>query len=516
MPRRRTTKLVIWLVAGAVVVSGIGFLELLSVPAPMERWLQARVLLALQQHYRRDVQLKNLRVTLIPIFRATADDFVLANRDGKELPPFVTVKHLTAQAMPLELLRKTVHLSWVKLDGLVINVPPKGEKVAGEPVDSKPKTRLANFVIDRVDADGTELYVLPKQEGREPMNWELRKLTLRSAGIGQPMRFKAELTNPKPPGMIHTSGRFGPWDWDEPSETAVSGHYDFNNADLSIFTGISGILSSVGDYTGKLNDIVVDGKTDVPDFKLDGGAKPVHLTTQFHARVDGTNGDTYLQPVDAKFLNSRVVAKGEVAGKPGRKGKTISLDVDVHDSRVEDLLNLAVASQRPMLTGAVSTRAKLVIPPGTQTVLARIRLSGSFRIANAKFTSEAVDEKIVALSRRAQGRPGDESIQNVPADLAGSFSLADTELSFSTLQFEVPGATAEVKGSYGLGSETLDFTGDVRLQAKVSQTMSGAKRVLLKPVDPIFSRHNAGTYLPVNVSGTRDNPQIKLDVKKIF
>ncbi len=112
--------------------------------------------------------------------------------------------------------------------------------------------------------------------------------------------------------------------------------------------------------------------------------------------------------------------------------------------------------------------------------------------------------------------PGDESIQDVPIILAGTFSLANANLSFSTLRFEVPGADAEVKGSYGLGSEALDFTGDVRLQAKVSQTMSGAKRVLLKPVDPIFSRHNAGTYLPVNVSGTRDNPQIKLDVKKIF
>ena len=53
------------------------------------------------------------------------------------------------------------------------------------------------------------------------MNWELRALTLRSAGIGQPMRFKAELTNPKPPGLIHTSGKFGPWNVDEPSETRL-------------------------------------------------------------------------------------------------------------------------------------------------------------------------------------------------------------------------------------------------------------------------------------------------------
>jgi len=55
----------------------------------------------------------------------------LPNRDGEGLPPFVTAKHLTAQALPLQLLRRPVHLSWVKLDGLVINVPPKREKLAG-------------------------------------------------------------------------------------------------------------------------------------------------------------------------------------------------------------------------------------------------------------------------------------------------------------------------------------------------------------------------------------------------
>ena len=82
----------------------------------------------------------------------------------------------------------------------------------------------------------------------------------------------------------------------------------------------------MGDYTGVLENIIVDGTTDTPDFKLDSGASAVHLTTKFHAIVDGTNGNTYLQPVDAHFLNSSVTAKGEVASQPGDKGKTISLD----------------------------------------------------------------------------------------------------------------------------------------------------------------------------------------------
>jgi len=89
-------------------------------------------------------------------------------------------------------------------------------------------------------------------------------------------------------------------------------------------------------------------------------------------------------------------------------------------------------------------------------------------------------------------------------------------LVISALQFEVPGAIAEVKGSYGFTCQKLDFTGDVRLQAHPSETMSGAKRVLLKPVDPILARHHAGTYLPVNVTGDKDHSQIKLDLTRVF
>ena len=515
MAFRRSTKFAVWFVSAVVVLAGIACIVLLTVPAPIERWLQARVTLALQEHYHRDVRLENLHVTLIPVFRVTADNFVLPNR-GEGLPPLITVKHLTAEAFPLELLRKPVHLGWVKLDGLVINAPHKGENKQAEEPHPKRTIRIADFVIDRVDADGTQLYVLPKQEGREPMEWDLRELTLRSAGIGQPMHFTAALTNPKPPGIIHTSGKFGPLNLDEPSETAVAGHYDFQHADLSVFNGISGILSSVGDYSGVLNNIIVDGTTETPDFKLDSGAQAVHLSTKFHAIVDGTNGDTYLQPVYAHFLHSSLVAKGEVAGKPGVKGKAIVLDVDIHEATLQDMLALAAAASQPMITGALVSHCKLDIPPGPQLMLDKIQLSGEFQVDNARFTSERIKETLTSLSRRAQGRPDDQTIQYPPAQFAGSFSLRNANLYFSALQFEVPGVDADVKGSYGLRSEKIDFEGDVRLQAHLSETMSGAKRVLLKPIDPLFAKHHAGTYLPVNITGERTQPQVKLDLKKVF
>src|SRR4029453_8304539 len=117
-------------------------------------------------------------------------------------------------------------------------------------------------------ADGTLLQILTKKEGREPLLFEISKLSLHSAGTVAPMKFEATLVNATPPGDIQTTGEFGPWVIDEPSLTQVAGEYTFKNADLSDFKGIAGTLSSVGAYKGKLGRIEVDGTTDTPNFSL--------------------------------------------------------------------------------------------------------------------------------------------------------------------------------------------------------------------------------------------------------
>ena len=425
----------LWVLLAAAVVGVAGFVYLLTIPAPLERWLQGRMLLALREHYQSEVQLDNLRVTLIPGFYATADNFVLPNRRDGDLPPLITIKHLTVRADLLGLLRTPVHVSSVTLDTMEIKVAPKRDQ-KDKPPSTVPKyhTHLANFDIDRVEAGGTMLYILRKDPDAEPLLFELRKLALRSAGVGQPMTFTAELTNPTPPGVIQTKGHFGPWDFDEPSATSVDGSYDFQHADLSVFVGISGILSSQGIYTGALNNIVVDGATDVPNFQLDSGGQEVYLTTKFHAIVDGTNGNTYLQPVNAHFLNSDVMTRGQVAGKPGQKGKTITLAVDMTKAYVQDVLALA-AKGPPMLTGGMALKANLVLPPGRQRVLQKMQLKGTFDLTDARFTHEKLKDAINGLSRRGQGKPNDTSIDNVAAQFRGDFNLRNSAITFSRLQF---------------------------------------------------------------------------------
>jgi len=83
---------------------------------------------------------------------------------------------------------------------------------------------------------------------------------------------------------------------------------------------------------------------------------------------------------------------------------------------------------------------------------------------------------------------------------------------FSSVTFSVPGAGVELAGDYGVQGGELNFKGHVRLQAKLSQMVTGAKSDFLKLLDPFFSKHGAGTELPVTITGTRENPTFGVSI----
>src|SRR5207247_10847126 len=93
--------------------------------------------------------------------------------------------------------------------------------------------------------------------------------------------------------------------------------------------GLGGVLSSKGKFTGLLQRVDVLGETDTPDFSLDLANRPVHLRTEFHAIVDGTTGNTLLDPVRAKIESSPVAARGGVFRATGVERRTVLLDATV-------------------------------------------------------------------------------------------------------------------------------------------------------------------------------------------
>jgi len=258
----------------------------------------------------------------------------------------------------------------------------------------------------------------------------------------------------------------------------------------------------------------VDGQTDTPDFRIATSGHPVPLHTEFHARVDGTDGDTYLEPVKATVLHSSFTARGKVVRTSTPPGHDIELDVLLGRATVQDLLTLGVKTEPPIMTGAVAMHTKLSLRPGKAEVANRLNLVGNFHIPAGHFSSDKIQNRIDSLSMRSLGkgkRAQEPAAENVPSDLQGAFTLRDGVLSFSSLHFLIPGTHADVIGEYSLDGKTFDLHGTLRLDAKLSQMTSGWKSILLKPVDPFFAKHGAGTEVPFKITGMRDEPHFGLD-----
>jgi hypothetical protein len=502
-----------WLIgAGATLLAIVAVFSLATVR--LKQRLGERMIAAIKEQYKSDVELKDLDISLFPRFTAVGEGLTLRQKERPGLPPLITVNRLTVNATLSGVLSEQAHVERLTLEGLRINVPPK-QHDSDKPEEKK--TELPHFVINEVIADGAVLQILPKKEGREPLIFDIAELTLHSAGTAELMDFRATLTNPKPPGNIQSSGHFGPWNKDEPGLTPVNGSYTFQNADLSVFKGIAGVLSSDGKYQGVLGRVEVDGATDTPDFTVKIGGHPMHMKTQFHAVVDGADGDTYLDPVNAQFGRSSLVARGVVYGKPGVKGKTVSLDVVVSDSRIEDILRLAVKGEKPLMTGAIAFKTKFELPPGDRDVIEKLILNGGFGAGSARFTSLKLQEKVDKLSHRARGQVGDEVLdESVVSNLRGRFVLHNSAIRFSNMTFNVPGAAVQLQGSYTLRGEELDFDGSLHTQAKVSQMTKGVKSFFLKLVDPLFKKKGGGAVVPIKIRGTREEPKFGLDTERVF
>ena len=138
-------------------------------------------------------------------------------------------------------------------------------------------------------------------------------------------------------------------------------------------------------------------------------------------------------------------------------------------------------------------------------------LDGTFDLHDAKFLKSTIQDQIDQLSRRGQGQPKNQEIDEVISKMQGSFHLENQVMTFRSLAFEVPGAAVSVAGNYDLGNDTLDFHGALKLDAKISQTVTGWKRWLLKPADPFFAKNGAGTFLKIKIEGDAHHPKFGLD-----
>lgn len=502
------------IVAAILVVAAIGFVS--AVPLTSARAREA-VIAELSDRLDSTVDLETFEIRVLPRLRAEGSGLAIHHKGRRDVPPLITIRKFVVTGGVVGLLRG--HAGHMTVEGLEIVVPPRPEK-AREAENEKSDRRSGQsdppppFVIDELVSNDATFALLPRDSHRPPKVWRIHQLRMQSVG-DRSMPFEALLTNAVPPGEIATKGNFGPWDREDPDRTPLDGSFLFERANLEVFKGIAGILSSRGTFGGELGRIDVDGQTETPDFTVKISDQPVPLFTRYKATVDGTNGDTILNQIDGSFLNTSLSAKGRVAGTPGVKGRTVTLDVTIDKGRIEDVLRLAVKTARPMV-GELAMQTKLIIPPGDRDVIEKLQLDGRFELADARFTNTNVSRKITELSQRGRGQTAGEASERVPSDFAGTFKLANRRLTIPAVSFDVPGAAVRLAGHYDLAQEDMDFRGTLFTDVKVSQTTGGIKGLLLKMIDPLFRREGGGSAIPIKVTGSPTDPSFGLDAGRVL
>jgi len=320
------------------------------------------------------------------------------------------------------------------------------------------------------------------------------------------MKYDASLTNPKPPGKIHATGTFGPWRAGEPDETPITGDYLFEKADLGVFAGIAGTLHSSGRFEGQLSAIKARGQASVPDFRLRRAGNPVPLFARFAVLVDGTNGNTILQPVTATLGSTNFTTSGGIIKHEANQPRAISLDVAMPNGNLRDVLRLAMKGS-PFMEGRLVLKTKIDIPPLTGKVREKLELDGSFEVLEGKFLHSTIQDQIDRLSQRALGQPQNPDSDQAVSQMMGTFHLENGVIRFHKLSFGIPGADLDLAGDYNLDSDAIDFDGTLKLRATVSQMVTGWKKLALKPIDRFFEKQGAGTFLHIRVDGTSKAPK---------
>ncbi len=492
--------------------------------------LRKRLIETLSDRFNAPVELDALHISLVKGIQVSGDGLRIPyggpanpNASGPARVA-LSVDHFSFRSNFKALLHSPTRIVTVYVDTMTIDLPaglhagkilgPDQNATPADPEHPHTQPRIA-LLVDEIRCRNTRLILGTNHPDKAPKVFDIQDLVLHDIGSTQPFTYRARLINPVPKGEIESTGHFGPWNSDDPRETPLDGDYTFTHADMNTIKGLGGTLSSAGHFSGVLERVTVDGSTDTPNFSLDVSDHPVPLQTQFHAFVDATNGDTTLDPVRATLGRSSFSCKGLVANIKG-KGHDIALTVDMPRGRIQDLLQLGMKTEPPVMRGAVSMQARLHIPPGHVRVAQKLQLSGALTIDGVEFNNPKLQDRIDGLSLRAQGKPsevraaGSDHKPEVASRMAVDFSLDHGLMTVPSLRYQVPGAKVQLDGVYSLDGNLFEFKGHVRTEATASQMTTGWKSFLLKAVDPFLKRNGAGVELPISISGAHGDVRFGL------
>ena len=200
---------------------------------------------------------------LLPRLSASGRGLAIHHHGRLDVPPLIAIRQFAVSGGFIQLLRG--HVNHVTVEGLDIMIPPKEQRdhqddavqrrEAGQAGRSPNEGRWSG---DGIDGDRPARKPgCARDDSQSPIRRNCPKSgpstgsTCARLAISRCRSRRCSRT-PVPPGEIATEGTFGPWDREEPGRSPLGGTFWFDRADLSVFKGISGILSSAGSFEGEL------------------------------------------------------------------------------------------------------------------------------------------------------------------------------------------------------------------------------------------------------------------------
>ncbi|MBV8810507.1 MAG: hypothetical protein JO033_17690 [Acidobacteriaceae bacterium] len=500
-----------WILATVVVLTGlcIFYAIVLTIFWPFTK--QA-LIDTLQESTLRTVTVQSFHSTYFPP-GCVAENIAFERHVHKNKPPIIFISKLQAEATYFTLLTFQHDLSVVRLLGIQITVPPA--KVNGKPNPIMPlnsKSQGRGISIGTILADGATLDLMWSDPNERPYRIAVDRLAIHSVGRNTSIPYRVDLKLEDPPGAVHSEGVFGPWNPQDPGRSPMHGSYSYTGANLAALKGVVGILNSHGSFTGTLKEVQVKGKADVSNFKVADTAHARALNASYDATIDGVHGNVLLEDVTAQFDGTTVDAKGSITGEEEKKGKRISLELSSDDGRIEDLVRLFASAPRSPMTGRIVFRGKLNIPPGDGNFVERMNLLGSFGITSGRFTDRELEEDISRLSQSGTKGKEKEKPVDVLSDLKARIRATKGIAHLTQVSFSVPGAHADLDGTYNLMNYTTDMYGLLTTQGSVSDATTGFKSFALKVMTPFFKKRHHVKIVGFKLSGKYGHTNMNVDL----
>lgn len=469
----------------------------------------------LAQRSAREVTIQTYRTTWFPP-GCVAENISFLRHEHKDKQPIITLQRLVVRSSWPDLLTLQHKVPDVHVYGVHVTVPPRGPSADGKTHAVMPLNASSGepLSIHTLFIHGAALDFVAAQPGKRPFHLQIRDLKLSMVRNNQPFLYEAVLDNPLPQGEIRSTGSFGPWSPDEPGATPVQGTFDYTHARLDTIPGIAGFLTSKGKFSGTLDKIETTGQVNVPDFRAAHSTHTENINADFHAAVDATNGDVFLNAIHASFGHTTIAADGSVTSEANHGGEVAFVRASVTKGRIEDLLAMFITAPTAPLAGNVALQTSIRLHSGPQHFLKRLEMNGDFETVGDVYQSPSTQGALDRLAESARGEKKSQEnidLRRVPSSLKGHVTVKNGIARASNLVLYAPQTKARMDGTYNLITTDVNLAGTLQTDGKISDTQQGLKSFALKVITP-FLKHHKTTVVPFEIKGTYGHVSTSLDL----